>query len=60
MNIMNNRTQNSIKQVVIWGHKLHTHTHSYIHYGFYKAFNKLGNLYSFILLNLTAHNKGFA
>ena len=39
---MNNRTQNSIKQVVIWGHKLHTHTHSYIHYGFYKAFNKLG------------------
>jgi hypothetical protein len=31
-----------IDQVVVWGHKLHTHTHSYIHYGFYKAFTKLG------------------
>jgi hypothetical protein len=30
------------KQVVIWGHKLHSHTHSYIHYGFYKAFTHLG------------------
>jgi hypothetical protein len=31
-----------IDQVVIWGHKLHTHTHSYIHYGFFKAFQHLG------------------
>ena len=31
-----------IDQVVIWGHKLHSHTHSYIHYGFYKAFKHLG------------------
>jgi len=31
-----------IKQVVIWGHKLHSHTHSYIHYGFYKGFKHLG------------------
>ena len=23
-----------IDRVIIWGHKLHTHTHSYIHYGF--------------------------
>lgn len=29
-------------QVVIWGHKLHTHTHSYIHGAFYKAFTHLG------------------
>lgn len=27
---------------IIWGHKLHTHTHSYIHYGYYKAFQSLG------------------
>lgn len=39
---MNNEPEFNIKQVVIWGHKLHTHTHSYIHYGFFKAFNKLG------------------
>jgi hypothetical protein len=31
-----------IKQVVIWGHKLHSHTHSYIHNGFFIAFNKKG------------------
>ncbi|MDN3504687.1 MAG: hypothetical protein P0S95_03830 [Rhabdochlamydiaceae bacterium] len=31
-----------IDKVVIWGHKLHSHTHSYIHYGFFKAFKKLG------------------
>lgn len=31
-----------MEQVVIWGHKLHTHTHSYIHYGFYKAFSYMG------------------
>lgn len=31
-----------MKQVVIWGHKLHTHTHSYIHFGFKRAFDYLG------------------
>ena len=31
-----------IKQIVLWGHKLHTHTHSYIHYAFYKTFNHMG------------------
>jgi hypothetical protein len=31
-----------INQVVIWGHKLHSHTHSYIHNGFFIAFKKLG------------------
>ena len=30
-----------IKKVVIWGHKLHSHTHSYIHNAFYNAFQKL-------------------
>lgn len=35
-------TASTIQQVVIWGHQLHTHTHSYIHYGFFKAFNALG------------------
>lgn len=29
-------------QVVLWGHKLHTHTHSYIHNGFSIAFQYLG------------------
>jgi hypothetical protein len=29
-------------KVVIWGHKLHSHTHSYIHNAFYMAFNYLG------------------
>jgi hypothetical protein len=30
------------KRVVIWGHSLHSHTHSYIHYGFYQACKSLG------------------
>lgn len=30
------------KKAIIWGHKLHTHTHSYAHYGFYKAFKQMG------------------
>jgi hypothetical protein len=34
--------KNNIKQIIIWGHKLHSHTHSYIHYGFEKAFKHLG------------------
>ncbi|MCL4229891.1 hypothetical protein KJZ61_04375 [Candidatus Dependentiae bacterium] len=29
-------------KVVIWGHKLHTHTHSYVHYAFYRSFKYLG------------------
>lgn len=31
-----------IKNIIIWGHKLHSHTHSYIHNGFYLGFKKLG------------------
>jgi hypothetical protein len=30
------------KKVVIWGHKLHSHTHSYIHYAYNKAFTSMG------------------
>jgi hypothetical protein len=31
-----------IKQIIVWGHKLHSHTHSYIHNGFNIAFKHLG------------------
>lgn len=31
-----------MKKVVIWGHKLHSHTHSYIHNSYYNAFKKMG------------------
>lgn len=31
-----------IKQVVVWGHKLHSHTHSYVHWAFVRAFKHLG------------------
>ena len=31
-----------IKKVVIWGDKLHSHTHSYIHQAFYRTFKYLG------------------
>lgn len=34
--------ENNIKQVVLWGHKLHSHTHSYIHAAYVKAFTYLG------------------
>lgn len=30
------------KKFVVWGHPHYTHTHSYIHYGFYKAAKYLG------------------
>ena len=30
-----------ISKIIIWGHPLHTHTHSYIHNAFYIAFKKL-------------------
>jgi hypothetical protein len=31
-----------IEKVVVWGHKLHSHTHSYIHNGFFRAFEYMG------------------
>lgn len=30
------------KKAVIWGHKLHSHTHSYVHNAFYRAFQAMG------------------
>ena len=30
------------KTAVVWGHKLHSHTHSYVHEGFARAFGYLG------------------
>ena len=30
------------KRVIIWGYKLYSHTHSYIHAGYYQAFKNLG------------------
>lgn len=30
------------KKIIIWGYKLHSHTHSYIHAGYYKGFKSLG------------------
>jgi len=34
--------QKPFSKVVIWGHKLHSHTHSWIHWAFYRAFKHLG------------------
>jgi len=34
--------ETKINKIIIWGHKLHSHTHSYIHSGYYEAFKKLG------------------
>jgi hypothetical protein len=30
-------------KIIIWGYPLHTHTHSYIHHGYYRAFKSLGH-----------------
>lgn len=34
--------ENRFNQVVIWGYPISTHTHSFIHYSFYKAFSSMG------------------
>lgn len=34
-------SQITFDKVVIWGHPLHSHTHSYIHHAFYKTFEYL-------------------
>lgn len=39
---LNSLAADSFDRVVIWGHKLHSHTHSYIHERFYRAFRYLG------------------
>ena len=35
-------TQNDFSKVIIWGHKLHTNTYSYVQWGFYRGFKHLG------------------
>ena len=30
-------------KIVIWGHPLHSHTHSYVHQGYYDGFKSLGH-----------------
>lgn len=30
------------RKIIVWGFPLHSHTHSYIHYGWHKAFKHLG------------------
>lgn len=32
----------NFKKVIIWGYPLYSHTHSFVHYGWYKAFKSLG------------------
>ena len=32
----------NFKKVIVWGYPLYSHTHSFIHYGWYKAFKSLG------------------
>jgi hypothetical protein len=39
---LDGHTQPAFDKVVIWAYKLHSHTHSYIHDAFYKAFQHLG------------------
>jgi hypothetical protein len=37
-----------LNKIIIWGHELHNHTHSYIHNAFYRTFKHLGyNVYWF-------------
>lgn len=35
-------TASNLKKVIIWGFPLYSHTHSYTHYAFYKAFKYMG------------------
>lgn len=37
-----NGAEDFFSKVIIWGHPLHSHTHSYIHMAFFKAFQHLG------------------
>ena len=36
------RTWSLFRKVIIWGYPMHSHTHSYVHGGWYKAFQHLG------------------
>lgn len=39
---METEARDFFSKVIIWGHPLHSHTHSYIHAAFYRAFEYLG------------------
>jgi hypothetical protein len=39
---MHGEVENFFSKVIIWGHPLHSHTHSYIHEAFYRTFMHLG------------------
>jgi len=41
-NAVSLRQEYPFSKVVIWGHKLHSHTHAWIHWAFYRAFRHLG------------------
>jgi len=40
--VAHNQARDFFSKVIIWGHPLHSHTHSYIHAAFYRAFEYLG------------------
>lgn len=42
LSLTNTARTAQFNKIIIWGHKLHSHTHSYIHYGFNKAFKAMG------------------
>lgn len=39
---LNTHAKTDFSKVIIWGHKLYSHTHSFIHYSFYKTFKHMG------------------
>jgi hypothetical protein len=41
LNILSQQTK-EFSKVIVWGFPLHTHTHSYIHHGWVKAFTAMG------------------
>jgi hypothetical protein len=43
MGIHSNEIFSFFSKVIIWGHPLHSHTHSYIHEAFYRTFLRLGH-----------------
>ena len=44
----------NLNKVIIWGHELHNHTHSYIHNAFFRTFKHLG--YNVFWFNEDGHN----
>ena len=52
--------QIQIQKVVLWGHKLHSHTHSYIHNAYYRAFKSMGYVTEWYDDNDNVDNVDFA